>query len=86
MEPIGYPETVVTNYHSTLREIPEERRFQSGGKYYFPYKEFRIPGFRLLLVLYHKPLRQAVIQLGHSGVVVLCLPTQRVTLLGTMVY
>ena len=84
MGPIGYPETAVTNYLSTLRKIPEERRFQSGGKYYFPYKEFHIPGFRLLLVPYHKPLRQAVTQLGRSGV--LYLATQRVTLLGTLLY
>ena len=26
MQPIGYPETSVQNYHSTLRNIPEERR------------------------------------------------------------
>jgi len=82
MGPIGYPETVVTNYHSTLRKIPEERRFQSGGKY-FPYKGFRSPGFRLLLVLYHKPLHQTVTQLGHS---VVAPASQRVTLLGSLVY
>ena len=68
MGPIGSPETAVTNYYSTLRKIPEERRFQSGGKYYFSCKEFPSPGFRLLLVLYQKPLRQAVTQMGHSGV------------------
>jgi hypothetical protein len=65
---IGSPETAVTKYHSTLRKIPEERRFQSGGKHYFPCKEFPSLGFRPLLVLYHKPLRQAVTQMGHSGV------------------
>jgi len=67
MGPIGSPETAVTNYHSTLRKIPEVSRFQSSWKYYFPYKEFPSPGFRLLLVLYHKPLHQAVTQLVHSG-------------------
>jgi hypothetical protein len=28
MGPIGYPETSVRNYHSTLRNIPNERRSQ----------------------------------------------------------
>jgi len=26
MEPIGYPETSIWNYHSKLRNFPEERR------------------------------------------------------------
>jgi len=26
MGPIGYPETSIWNYHSTLRNFPEERR------------------------------------------------------------
>jgi len=34
MGPIGCPETAVTNYHSTLRDIPQERtsHLHSGGK------------------------------------------------------
>jgi hypothetical protein len=34
MGPIGYPETVVTNYQSTLRDIPPEgiSHLHSGGK------------------------------------------------------
>ena len=29
MGPIGFPETSVRNYHSTLRKIPKERLFQA---------------------------------------------------------
>jgi hypothetical protein len=28
MGPIGYPETSVRKYHSALRKIPEERRYE----------------------------------------------------------
>jgi hypothetical protein len=35
MGPIGCPETSVTNYHNTLRNIPEERRSHM-------YKMFRL--------------------------------------------
>jgi hypothetical protein len=31
MEPIGFPETSLKNYHSTLRNIPEERRYHLQG-------------------------------------------------------
>jgi len=32
MGPIGCPETSVTNYHSTLRNIPEERRSHTAAE------------------------------------------------------
>jgi hypothetical protein len=46
MGPIGCPETSVTNYESTLRDIPEERRSHLHGGASLKSRKFAFPLLR----------------------------------------